>query len=167
MLNKDKILTSAANLVKVVWNVMVNVCVYVLYYAPIIRTRLIEWLTFYIPIFDHNTPIKLNDLDNIIITSCSAGKPGRKLVNVFYKYYTPYSIDDFESLNRKYLGVSCISFVVYKYNRINFLEECGQRILITINTITNVVTVNGKEIEIKMNCVGLNKITAVNEEKKD
>src|ERR1700690_461395 len=89
----NKIRTTLTNLGKIVWNALINLFVLVLYYLPIIRTRLVEWTSFYVPIFDHNTPIQINESHNVFITACSAGKPGHKLVNIFYKYYAPYSIN--------------------------------------------------------------------------
>lgn len=134
------------------------------YYAPIIRTRIVECFTFYIPLCCHMLPIKLRDNEYMLITSANTGDRERCLVNVFYKYYYPFDIRDFSAIKRKYLQVNACRFNVYKFSTMH-AQDYGKRYTLDFMP-DDTIKINGQAVGLQLYSADLGTLLSVDRDEK-
>ena len=149
------------NCINIVCTLLLHVFELILYYIPIIKTKIIEITTFTIRINSHFTPIQIGKNEYVLITGTNFGDLGRCLVNVFYKRYSPYDINMFIALMEKYLQTNTIKFNLHKFTTIN---GDGKNYAIEIKP-NNTVFVNDKQITMQLYSIDLKYILAEDEER--
>lgn len=136
----------------------------VMYYAPIARTKVVEIFTFYIPLFKHMDPIRLQNNQHVIITSACMGDRERCLINIFYKYYSPFDIRDFAVIRQKYLQINSCRFNVYKFSTVNS-EDNGKRYTMEFLPDEH-IKINGQAVGLQLHCADLSSLLAVDRDEK-
>ena len=132
----------------------------VLFYYPIVKTKFIEWTTFYIPCRSHLNAICLGDNEFVFITNSDKGNRARHLVNVFYKYYSPYDIRIFNELKETYLQVDSVKFNVYRFSTDNRLDN-GKKYTVEFMS-DNSVKINDTLIKLRLYSVDFKQILCDN-----
>lgn len=138
-----------------IWSKLVDLLVLILYYIPILRTKFVEAFTFYIPLMQHLTPIRINENEYIFITNSNYGERVRCLINVFYKYYSPFDYRDFIALKNKYMPIELIKFNVYRFST---CAKFDRNKTYSIEFSNDGVKVDGNEIALSLHNVDFQNI---------